>query len=154
MRNYYKRTHSVADLSNVWVQFQSNSVSSNAFVSFILVEILQNSTGKSAVGAMANRCSANCWKFVCSAQKMRNTSNKRPSKVRPIQYAVHSQTCAVRNEASVQNEHNDRIGISINIVHLSSSECISKWNRAAGLQFLRLGLSLFEQEVSDKMFSL
>ncbi|XP_055317895.1 uncharacterized protein LOC129576609 [Sitodiplosis mosellana] len=25
------------------------------------------------------------------------------------------------------------------------SECISAWNRAAGVQFLRLGLSLFEQ---------
>lgn len=28
------------------------------------------------------------------------------------------------------------------------SECISTWNRAAGIQFLRLGLSLFEQPVS------
>ncbi|XP_031640937.1 uncharacterized protein LOC116352461 [Contarinia nasturtii] len=26
------------------------------------------------------------------------------------------------------------------------SECISAWNRAAGVQFLRLGLSLFEQD--------
>lgn len=27
-------------------------------------------------------------------------------------------------------------------------DCISAWNRAAGVQFLRLGLSLFEQDVS------
>lgn len=30
-----------------------------------------------------------------------------------------------------------------------SRDCVSAWNRAAGVQFLRLGLSLFEQEVSN-----
>lgn len=34
-----------------------------------------------------------------------------------------------------------------------SRECVSAWNRAAGVQFLRLGLSLFEQEVSNFKFN-
>lgn len=33
------------------------------------------------------------------------------------------------------------------------SECVSAWNRAAGVQFLRLGLSLFEQPVSYFRFA-
>lgn len=34
-----------------------------------------------------------------------------------------------------------------------SRDCVSAWNRAAGVQFLRLGLSLFEQEVSNFKFN-
>lgn len=103
---------------------------------------------------MVNRCATNCGTTIQRAQDLRQRDNA--TSVRDILIDSQPHFDTLNQSRMVSHSFlsfrlfifSHFIGNSPSPSSLPShSECVTAWNRAAGIQFLRLGLALFDQKV-------